>query len=115
MQGGQTEVVNLMLSNGLYAGYYEYIGIDAVKLLSHQEQDFIAMCLILTLKGAVRDSSPCAKLARVTPLYSPEYWACYTFEYLSDGDASLLAYGISVIVYLDNFMEEIPDLLGKEL
>ena len=115
MGSGRPDLVELMLSNGLYAGYYEYIGMDAVKLLSHQQQDFISMCLILTLKGAVRNKTSCLpSMARIKPLYSPEYWACYTIEYLYDGDASLLAYGISVILYLDNFMEDIPDLLGKK-
>ena len=75
-------MVQVLLSSGLYAGYYEFIGEDAASLLGHQKESFIAMCLILTTSGHVRDKVPCEQIGKITPVHSPEYYNCYTIEYL---------------------------------
>ena len=79
---GRPDVVSVLLSVGLYQGYYEFIGQEAARLLGHQKESFLALCYILTTTGHIRDRVPCEQIGKVTLVQSPEYFNCYTIEYL---------------------------------
>ena len=79
---GRSDVVSVLLSVGLYQGYYEFIGEETARLLGHQKESFLALCYILTTTGHIRDRVPCEQIGKVTLVQSPEYFNCYTIEYL---------------------------------
>ncbi len=72
----------MLLSEGLYEGYYEFVGQDAAAQLGHQMSSLVPLCLFLTTTGHHTEQVPCTQVGRIVPITSPEYYNCYTIEYL---------------------------------
>lgn len=87
-----------------YHGYRHFISSSYWDILAHDESVFINSCYVLTVTSSGTQEHPCTDMATITEVWTNEYFKCFTIS----PHNHISVYGISAILYLDDFLETIP-------
>ena len=87
-------------------GYHQYIGFGRGTQVSQRITDFIVSCHVLVADGIMTRKVPCGH--RAIPFTSRPYFNCVNLK-LNENASIKGDVGVSLVLYLDNFDEEIDN------
>ena len=86
-------------------GYYQFIGKEMAKAVSHHQDDILVECKLVILKGTSFIHVPCEGRVNITHHMSVNNFNCYHVH------AAVPTYGFSFVSYIDNM----DDINGMDL
>lgn len=84
-------------------GYFQNIGLEHARLMSHSKEEFVAQCQLLAFKGVERVKLPCEAYVDITEQFLKYYFNCFDVVVNSATtlDGSIIL-GIELVLHFDN-------------
>ncbi len=83
-------------------GYFEYLGKTKIGRLGQSQESFIVDCKAMRVSGVEKDYFPCHSYVTIHEVITQYLFKCFLLRFTNKAFTAPI-YGISVVLYLDNY------------